>query len=66
MKDLPEVKWEGIKDQYERFEKSLPFGRIKIETMMEKIGEAEKAQLSQDGGAWPGSVEPYVTLQTLR
>ena len=31
VKDLPVVSWEGIKDPYERFEKSLPFNRIKIE-----------------------------------
>ena len=33
IKDLPAVKWEGIKDLYERFEKSLPFNRIKIDVM---------------------------------
>ena len=34
IKDLPVVKWEGIKDVYERFEKSLPFNRIKVDVMM--------------------------------
>ena len=34
IKDLPVVKWEGIKDLYERFEKSLPFNRIKVDVMM--------------------------------
>ena len=66
IKDLPVVKWEGIKDLYERFEKSLPFNRIKVEQMITKIEEAEKKALANDGGQLAEGVKPYVTLQSLR
>ena len=64
---MPVVKWEGIKDLYERFEKSLPFNRIKVEVMMTKIDEAEETALANDGGNRNADeVDPYVTLQSLR
>lgn len=63
---MPVVKWEGLSDLYERFEKSLPFNRIKIGTMLEKIDEAEKAALDNAGGVMPDDVDPFTTLQALR
>ena len=34
------MQWQHIKDPFERFEASLPFNRIKLKTMIEKIDEA--------------------------
>ena len=53
---MPSVNWEGISDAYARFEASLPFNRILVAQMFEKIEEAEK----ECGG------QGYVTLQALR
>ena len=66
LKDLPEVNWQRISNLYERFEQSLPFNRINVGTMFDKIDEAEKAALENAGGVLPDGVDPYVTLMSLR
>lgn len=56
MKDLEPVNWESMGDIYARFEAQLPFNRILVKDMIEKIDEAEK----ECGSAG------FVTLQALR
>lgn len=56
MKDLPAKNYEAISDIYERFEAMLPFNRIGLPEMMQKIEEAEQAC----GGSG------FVTLEQLR
>ena len=56
VKDLPAVDVSGIRDPYEKFERSLPFSRTLLPLFIKQVEEAEKAC----------GDEGYVTLQALR
>ena len=78
LKDLPEVKWQGISDVFAKMEASLPFNRINVNDMMAKIDAAEDFEKEKNKGpeaAAPGDKEGpaddeegpgYVTLWSLR
>ena len=65
MKDLKEVNWQGISDIYAKFEASLPFNRISIGVMMQKIDEAER-EAKANYLASEAEIAPFTTLQALR
>lgn len=72
IKDLPPVNFERISNPYEKFEASLPFNRITIKDMNDRIDKAVETETQAANPVAEGDeqkeVEPvsYVTLKTLR